>query len=68
MTDAACVLNAIAGYDAKDSTSIPDEPEDYTKALAGGVKGMKIGVPREFFGRGIREENEKGHREGTALL
>lgn len=59
VTDAACVLNAIAGYDAKDSTSIPDEPEDYTKALAGGVRGMKIGVPREFFGRGIREETKK---------
>lgn len=56
VTDAAILLNAIAGYDAKDSTSIPQDKKDYKKALVNNVKGMKIGVPREFFGEGIKPE------------
>lgn len=53
VTDCALVLNAIAGYDPKDSTSIPGERPDYTQALHADVKGLKIGVPEEFFGEGI---------------
>ncbi|MCI5836764.1 MAG: Asp-tRNA(Asn)/Glu-tRNA(Gln) amidotransferase subunit GatA [Veillonellaceae bacterium] len=53
VTDCALVLNAIAGYDPKDSTSIPSERPDYTQALRADVKGLKIGVPEEFFGEGI---------------
>lgn len=56
VTDAAIVLNAIAGHDAKDSTSIPGERPDYTKALVNDVKGLRIGVPKEFFGDGLNEE------------
>ena len=52
VTDAAIVLNAIAGHDERDSTSIPMEKADYTEALVNDVKGMKIGVPEEFFGKG----------------
>ncbi len=54
--DCAIVLNHIAGYDAKDSTSIPQGKKDYKKALINDVKGMKIGVPKEFFGEGLDAE------------
>ncbi len=58
VTDAAIVLNAIAGHDERDSTSIPMEKKDYTKALKRDVKGLRIGVPEEFFGKGIKEETK----------
>ena len=51
--DCAIVLNAVAGHDAKDSTSIPQAEKDYKQALVNDVKGMKIGVPEEFFGEGL---------------
>ncbi len=54
--DAAMLLNIIAGHDERDSTSANREKVDYTKALTGNVKGLKIGVPKEFFGEGINEE------------
>lgn len=54
--DAAILLNVIAGHDEKDTTSVEIEKKDYTKALKNNVKGMKIGVPREFFGEGINKE------------
>ncbi len=47
--DSAIMLNAIAGYDRNDSTSAPREVPDYTAALKEGLKGMKIGIPREYF-------------------
>ncbi|TWH52033.1 Asp-tRNA(Asn)/Glu-tRNA(Gln) amidotransferase subunit GatA [Sporomusa sp. KB1] len=56
VTDSALVLNAIAGYDVKDSTSINAETPDYTKALVQDVKGLKIGLPKEYFGAGIQPE------------
>ena len=58
VTDAAIVLNAIAGHDPRDSTSIPMEKKDYKKALTADVKGLRIGVPEEFFGPGIKEETK----------
>jgi aspartyl-tRNA(Asn)/glutamyl-tRNA(Gln) amidotransferase subunit A len=54
--DAALLLNIIAGHDEKDSTSAVREKEDYTKALKNDVKGLKIGVPKEYFGEGINNE------------
>ena len=54
--DAALLLNIIAGHDEKDTTSENKPKIDYTKALKNDVKGIKIGVPREFFGEGINEE------------
>ncbi len=54
--DAAILLSIIAGHDEKDSTSIDIPKKDYTKALKNDVKGLKIGVPKEFFGEGINEE------------
>jgi len=54
--DNAMLLNLIAGHDEHDSTSIKTEKKDYTKALINDVKGLKIGVPKEFLGEGINEE------------
>lgn len=54
--DSAMLLNLIAGHDEKDTTSIEREKVDYVKALKNDVKGLKIGVPKEFFGEGINEE------------
>ncbi len=51
--DSAYVLQAIAGYDNSDSTSANVEIPDYTAALTGDVKGLRIGVPREYLGEGI---------------
>ena len=56
VTDCAMLLNIITGHDEKDSTSENREKVDYCKALKNDVKGMKIGVPKEFFGEGINEE------------
>lgn len=56
VTDCALVLNTIAGHDAKDSTSINAEVPDYTKALVNDVKGLKIGLPQEYFAAGIQPE------------
>lgn len=56
VTDAAIVLNAISGHDHRDSTSIPGERPDYTKALVNDVKGLKIGMPKEYFGEGLNRE------------
>ena len=54
--DAAMLLNVIAGHDEKDSTSMDIEAKDYTKALVEDVKGMRIGLPKEYLGEGINEE------------
>jgi len=56
VTDCAMLLNIIAGHDEKDTTSANIPKKDYVKFLTGNIKGMKIGVPREFFGEGINEE------------
>ena len=54
--DSAILLNLIAGHDEKDTTSVDMPKKDYVKALTGDIKGLKIGVPKEFFGEGINEE------------
>lgn len=54
--DCAMLLNVITGHDEKDSTSENREKVDYTLSLKNDVKGMKIGVPKEFFGEGISKE------------
>ena len=57
--DSAMLLNLIAGHDERDTTSSNIEKKDYTKCLKNDVKGLKIGVPKEFFGEGINEEVKK---------
>lgn len=61
--DCAIVLNAIAGHDVKDSTSIRQEKKDYKKALVRDVKGMKIGIPEEFFAEGLDDGCRKSLNE-----
>ena len=56
VTDSAMLLNLIAGHDEKDSTSMDLEKKDYTKSLVNDVKGMRIGIPKEYVGEGINEE------------
>ena len=56
VTDCATVLEAIASYDPKDSTSVKRESYDFTSALKDDVKGLKIGIPRDYFGEGLDPE------------
>ncbi|WP_081963110.1 Asp-tRNA(Asn)/Glu-tRNA(Gln) amidotransferase subunit GatA [Desulfosporosinus sp. HMP52] len=66
--DNALVMNAIAGHDPLDSTSVPIEAPDYTKFLVNDIKGLKIGIPREYFGAGIDPEVAKGIQAGIQTL
>ncbi|MBI3528780.1 MAG: Asp-tRNA(Asn)/Glu-tRNA(Gln) amidotransferase subunit GatA [Betaproteobacteria bacterium] len=61
--DAALIFNAMLGFDPKDSTSVDRAGEDYTRDLKRGVKGLRIGVPKEFFGDGLQPDVEKAVRE-----
>ncbi|MEG0495293.1 MAG: Asp-tRNA(Asn)/Glu-tRNA(Gln) amidotransferase subunit GatA, partial [Eubacterium sp.] len=54
--DSALILNAIAGHDHKDSTSLKTAKKDYTHHLKEGVKGLKIGVAKAFMGDGLQPE------------
>lgn len=56
VTDCATILEAITSYDKKDSTSIERKDTDFTSALVDDVKGMKIGIPKDYFGEGLNEE------------
>lgn len=62
VADCAALLGVIAGHDPLDSTSLPDAPPDYAQALTGDVRGLRIGVPREFFIDGIQPEIEQAVR------
>ncbi|MBN1177186.1 MAG: Asp-tRNA(Asn)/Glu-tRNA(Gln) amidotransferase subunit GatA [Dehalococcoidales bacterium] len=54
VTDCALMLNAIAGHDKRDSTSVPEPVPDYTKCLKADLKGMKLGIPREYYVEGMQ--------------
>lgn len=56
VTDCATILEVISSYDKKDSTSIQREDLDFTSALVDDVKGMKIGIPKDYFGEGLDPE------------
>jgi aspartyl-tRNA(Asn)/glutamyl-tRNA(Gln) amidotransferase subunit A len=64
--DAAMIFNAMLGFDAKDSTSVERAPEDYTRDLATSVKGLRIGLPKEFFDRGLKPDVEAAVRAALA--
>ena len=66
--DAALLLHAIAGVDPHDATSVDEAVPDYAALLAGGVKGLTLGVPREYFGEGLDPEVEAGVRAAIARL
>jgi len=55
VTDCALVMNALAGYDPRDSTSVPRPVPDYTRQLIPDIKGLKIGIPREYLVEGMQE-------------
>ncbi len=56
VTDCALVMNAIAGHDPKDSTSVPYHAPDYTQSLVPEVKNLRIGIPQEYFVEGMQSE------------
>ena len=64
----AMLLGAIAGHDPDDQTSSPRPVPDYAAALGRGVSGLRIGVPREYFGEGLAPEVEKAVRAGIGKL
>jgi aspartyl-tRNA(Asn)/glutamyl-tRNA(Gln) amidotransferase subunit A len=53
VTDCATIMEVIAAHDPKDSTSVKREDTDFTSALVDDVKGLKIGIPRDYFGEGL---------------
>jgi aspartyl-tRNA(Asn)/glutamyl-tRNA(Gln) amidotransferase subunit A len=68
VTDCSIVLNTIAGHDPQDSTSIPSPITDYTAALTGVVKGIKIGIPKEYYGQGIDPEVQAAILKALGVL
>jgi len=68
ITDCALVLQAIAGHDSADSTSVDVPVPDYTANLTGDVAGLRIGVPREFFSSGLQPEVEQAVQQGISEL
>jgi aspartyl-tRNA(Asn)/glutamyl-tRNA(Gln) amidotransferase subunit A len=66
--DVSYVMSVLAGHDPKDSTSAPQEVPDYQAALDKGVKGMKLGVPREYFIEGLDPQVESLVREAIDQL
>jgi aspartyl-tRNA(Asn)/glutamyl-tRNA(Gln) amidotransferase subunit A len=68
VTDSAILMNIIAGHDPKDSTSADIAVPDFIKALARGVKGMKVGIPKEYFIEGMDPEVEKAVRDAVKTL
>ncbi|MDX6594242.1 MAG: aspartyl-tRNA(Asn)/glutamyl-tRNA(Gln) amidotransferase subunit, partial [Gaiellales bacterium] len=66
--DVALVLGALAGHDARDSTSVDTPVPDYAAALTGEVKGLRLGVPREYFVPGMEPGVESAVRAGIETL
>jgi len=62
VTDSAYIMNAIAGYDPRDSTSVPYPVPDYTRALVTDLHGLRLGVPQEYFVPGMHPEVEQAMR------
>jgi aspartyl-tRNA(Asn)/glutamyl-tRNA(Gln) amidotransferase subunit A len=66
--DAALLLHAVAGVDPHDATSVDEAVPDYPALLEGGVRGLTLGVPREYFGGGLDAEVEAAVRTAIARL
>ncbi|MCC5903211.1 MAG: Asp-tRNA(Asn)/Glu-tRNA(Gln) amidotransferase subunit GatA [Halomonas sp.] len=65
--DCAHLLNVIAGHDVRDSTSVARGVPDYTETLNAPLSGLKIGLPKEYFGDGLDPEVEKAVREAVKV-
>ena len=68
VTDCATILEAIASHDPKDSTSIAREKYDFTSALVEDVKGIKIGIPKDYFGEGLDPEVKEKILDAVKVL
>ena len=68
IVDTALLLGAVAGHDPLDATSVAAPVPDYVAALAGGVQGLRIGVPDEYFGAGLDPEIERAVRVAIDVL
>ncbi len=68
VTDCALMLEAIAGHDPSDSTSVDAPAPAYTGFLNGDIKGLRVGIPREYFIRGMQPEVEQGVKDAIRLL
>ncbi len=66
--DCALVMNVISGQDKRDATSAPEPVPDYTKNLNGNIKGMKIGIPKEYFVEGMQPEVDAAIRQAIKQL
>ena len=66
--DAAIILSSIAGYDPLDSTSVNLPTADYSNALSADIKGLRVGIPKEYFVSGMDPEVEKSVREAITQL
>ncbi len=68
VADAAAVLQALAGHDPRDSTSVDTPVPDYGGALTGDVRGLRLGVPREYFVAGMEPGVERAVRDAIGVL
>ncbi len=68
VTDCATIMEVIASHDIKDSTSVKREDTDFTSALIDDVKGMKIGIPRDYFGEGLDPEVKAAVLKAVTVL
>lgn len=68
VTDCAAILETIASHDVKDSTSVERESYEFTSALVDDVAGMKIGVPKDYFGEGLDPEVKEGILKAVKVL
>ncbi len=68
VSDCAAALEVISGHDSKDSTSAPTESYRYTDALVDDVKGMKIGIPKDYLGDGIEPEVKESILKAAEVL
>ena len=66
--DCAAVLEILASHDKKDSTSVPRKDYNFTEALTGEAKGMKIGIPSDYLGEGLDDEIRTAVLQGAELL
>ena len=66
--DAALLMNVLAGHDEKDTTSANKNYDDFTKVIGEDIAGMKIGVPKEFFGEGINSEVKENVEKAIEIL
>jgi aspartyl-tRNA(Asn)/glutamyl-tRNA(Gln) amidotransferase subunit A len=68
VTDAALLLNVIAGYDPNDSTSVREPAPDYTATLGQSLRGVRVGVPKEYFVPGMQAEVEEAVRAAVQVM